>query len=109
LFFENLLFSPKFFPQALKAFKITPSSNQLQPPVNAQFDCLSAESTIRLPGLIDIHVHMREPGGEHKETWESGTRAAVAGGITMVGENDELFNILYVTVRMGNQLEWEIS
>ena len=33
---------------------------------------------IQLPGLIDPHVHMREPGGEHKEDWESGTAAALA-------------------------------
>lgn len=39
---------------------------------------------LRLPGLIDVHVHLREPGGEHKETFETGTRAALAGGITMV-------------------------
>lgn len=36
------------------------------------------------PGFIDLHVHLREPGGEHKETIESGSRAAVAGGFTMV-------------------------
>ncbi len=36
-----------------------------------------------LPGLIDLHVHFREPGYEHKETIESGSRAAAAGGITM--------------------------
>lgn len=39
---------------------------------------------IKLPGLIDPHVHMREPGGEHKEDWDSGTAAALAGGFTMV-------------------------
>ncbi len=39
---------------------------------------------IRLPGLIDPHVHMREPGGTHKEDWDSGTRAALAGGFTTV-------------------------
>jgi dihydroorotase len=37
-----------------------------------------------LPGLIDIHVHLREPGLEYKETIESGTRAARAGGFTSV-------------------------
>jgi len=37
-----------------------------------------------LPGVIDSHVHMREPGIEHKEDLESGTRAAVLGGITAV-------------------------
>ena len=37
-----------------------------------------------LPGLIDVHVHLREPGLEYKETIETGTRAAVAGGFTSV-------------------------
>jgi dihydroorotase len=37
-----------------------------------------------VPGLIDIHVHLREPGQEHKETISSGTAAAVAGGFTAV-------------------------
>ncbi|GAB6063078.1 dihydroorotase [Deferrisoma palaeochoriense] len=37
-----------------------------------------------LPGLIDIHVHLREPGQEYKEDVASGTRAAVAGGVTAV-------------------------
>lgn len=39
---------------------------------------------LRLPGLIDPHVHMREPGATHKEDWTSGTAAALAGGFTMV-------------------------
>jgi carbamoyl-phosphate synthase/aspartate carbamoyltransferase/dihydroorotase len=39
---------------------------------------------LRLPGLIDPHVHMREPGATHKEDWDSGTAAALAGGFTMV-------------------------
>jgi dihydroorotase len=37
-----------------------------------------------LPGLVDLHVHLREPGGEGKETIASGTRAAAAGGVTSV-------------------------
>jgi len=41
-------------------------------------------STTRLPGLVDVHAHMRQPGGEHKETWETGTAAALAGGFTTV-------------------------
>ncbi|HEX3702537.1 MAG TPA: amidohydrolase family protein, partial [Vicinamibacterales bacterium] len=36
------------------------------------------------PGLIDMHVHLREPGQEHKETVASGVAAAVAGGFTAV-------------------------
>jgi len=39
---------------------------------------------MRIPGLIDPHVHMREPGGVHKEDWDSGTAAALAGGVTLV-------------------------
>ncbi|EMA67753.1 dihydroorotase [Halorubrum aidingense JCM 13560] len=37
-----------------------------------------------LPGAIDVHVHFREPGGSHKETWASGSRSAAAGGVTTV-------------------------
>jgi len=37
-----------------------------------------------LPGLIDMHVHFREPGEEHKETYATGTRSAALGGITTV-------------------------
>ena len=39
---------------------------------------------LRLPGLIDPHVHMREPGAAHKEDWDSGTQAALAGGFTIL-------------------------
>jgi dihydroorotase len=39
-----------------------------------------------LPGVIDTQVHFREPGNEHKEDLESGSRAAVLGGVTAVFE-----------------------
>lgn len=39
---------------------------------------------IKLPGLIDTHVHLREPGSTQKEDFESGTKAAIAGGYTLV-------------------------
>lgn len=39
---------------------------------------------IKLPGLIDTHVHLREPGLTHKENFETGTKAAIAGGYTLV-------------------------
>jgi len=41
-------------------------------------------TNLRLPGLIDPHVHLREPGATHKEDFESGTKAALAGGFTIV-------------------------
>ena len=39
-----------------------------------------------LPGVIDTQVHFREPGNEHKEDLETGSRAAVMGGVTAVFE-----------------------
>jgi len=39
---------------------------------------------IRLPGLIDPHVHVREPGGTHKEDWDTATQSALAGGVTTI-------------------------
>ncbi len=37
-----------------------------------------------MPGMVDIHCHLREPGGEHKETIETGSKSAVAGGFTTI-------------------------
>lgn len=45
---------------------------------------IDAKGLIVAPGLIDSHVHLREPGFSHKETIESGARAAAAGGFTTV-------------------------
>ncbi|MGB8212567.1 MAG: amidohydrolase family protein [Anaerolineales bacterium] len=39
---------------------------------------------LKLPGLIDPHVHLREPGQTHKEDWDTGTSTALAGGVTML-------------------------
>jgi carbamoyl-phosphate synthase/aspartate carbamoyltransferase/dihydroorotase len=54
------------------------------PPVKTFIDCLTTTRYIKLPGLIDVHVHLREPGASHKEDIASGTSAALAGGFTMV-------------------------
>ncbi len=45
---------------------------------------LSADGLVALPGLVDLHTHLREPGREDAETVESGTRAAARGGFTAV-------------------------
>lgn len=47
-------------------------------------DVIDATNLTITPGLIDIHVHLREPGYEHKETVATGTSAAAAGGFTSV-------------------------
>jgi dihydroorotase len=45
---------------------------------------LDASGLVVAPGLVDIHVHFREPGREDKETLETGSRAALKGGVTSV-------------------------
>jgi len=45
---------------------------------------LECAGLVVTPGLIDVHVHLREPGNEHKETIASGARAAAAGGFTAI-------------------------
>lgn len=47
---------------------------------------IDANGNLVLPGLIDAHVHFREPGNEQREDFESGTKAAAAGGVTTVFE-----------------------
>ena len=49
-------------------------------------DILDAKNLHILPGVIDSQVHFREPGMEHKEDIESGTRGAILGGVTSVFE-----------------------
>ena len=50
----------------------------------SEIDEIDAGNLIVCPGLIDMHVHLREPGFAHKETIESGARAAAAGGFTTI-------------------------
>jgi dihydroorotase len=45
---------------------------------------IDARGLVLAPGLVDLHTHLREPGEEHKETIETGTRAAAAGGFTAI-------------------------
>ena len=53
-------------------------------PRDASVPVIDAQGLIVAPGLIDMHVHLREPGGLQKETIASGSRAAAAGGFTSI-------------------------
>lgn len=61
---------------------VTRSGSNLRAP--ASTETMDLGGAVVVPGFIDLHVHLREPGQEHKETIESGTRAAVRGGFTAV-------------------------
>jgi dihydroorotase len=51
---------------------------------SADADVFDARGLLVMPGLVDMHVHLREPGYEYKETIQTGARAALAGGFTSV-------------------------
>lgn len=53
-------------------------------PVDGEGNVVDVQGKLIAPGLIDVHVHLREPGGEAKETIETGTLAAAKGGFTTV-------------------------
>ena len=56
----------------------------IAPQPGTETETIDATHLVVAPGLIDIHVHLREPGQSHKETIASATRAAAAGGFTSV-------------------------
>ncbi len=51
---------------------------------NKSWEVVDASGLILAPGFVDMHVHLREPGGEGKETIQTGSEAAVAGGFTSI-------------------------
>ena len=65
---------------------------KLSPPAGAEV--VDAAGKLVFPGLIDMHVHLREPGREDKETIASGTRAAVMGGFTSVCAKANTFLVM---------------
>lgn len=67
----------------VRAGRIAAIGNLGRPSAGEVIDCTGLHV---LPGVIDSQVHFREPGAEHKEDLESGSRAAVAGGVTGVFE-----------------------
>ena len=61
--------------------KIVKVDKNINETVDKEIDCTNLNI---IPGMIDIHCHLREPGGEHKETIETGSKSAVAGGFTTI-------------------------
>ena len=61
--------------------KIVKIGENLSTEADQIIDC---SGYIIMPGMIDVHCHLREPGGEHKETIETGSKSAVAGGFTTI-------------------------
>ena len=61
--------------------RILKISDRIESSSHQIIDCQNLDI---LPGLIDAHVHFREPGNEDKETFESGSKAAAAGGVTTI-------------------------
>lgn len=51
---------------------------------NTEAKVIDCSGLYIMPGMIDIHCHLREPGGEHKETIETGSKSAVKGGFTTI-------------------------
>ncbi|ASK63563.1 dihydroorotase [Virgibacillus phasianinus] len=58
---------------------------EIAPTIEKQTEqIIDCKNNMAFPGFIDVHIHLREPGGEHKETIETGTKAAAKGGFTTV-------------------------
>lgn len=109
--------------------KVTEVGELAQSPESGNADYIDATGKYLVPGLVDMHVHFREPGYSYKETIKDGSNAAAAGGFTTVCtmpnlnpapdsldnlgkqldiiENDALINVIpYATItklRMGNE------
>lgn len=57
----------------------------VEPDISAEADqILEADGCFVMPGFIDLHVHLRDPGYEYKETVETGSKAAARGGFTTI-------------------------
>lgn len=69
---------------ALVDGKVAAIGRAAQAAAGSTAETIDARGLIVAPGLIDMHVHLREPGHEGKETIETGTAAALAGGFTAV-------------------------
>ncbi|SET62845.1 dihydroorotase [Paenibacillus sp. NFR01] len=68
---------------AIEGGRITAIESELEV-LGEAAEIIDAAGKLLIPGLIDMHVHLREPGFEHKETVETGSRSAAKGGFTTI-------------------------
>lgn len=66
----------------IKGNKIAKIAGQIEPEGDVQV--IHADGKLVSPGFIDVHVHLRDPGLEYKETIETGSKAAARGGFTTI-------------------------
>src|SRR5690348_14242600 len=66
------------------AMRLINARNRADLEIAGSDEVLDCRELVLVPGFVDLHCHLREPGFEHKETIASGTRAAAAGGFTTV-------------------------
>ena len=64
--------------------RVSPPEDSAGKAASRNGETLDAAGLVIAPGFIDLHCHLREPGGESSETIETGTRAAARGGFTAV-------------------------
>lgn len=62
-------------------------------------------SVITWPGLIDVHVHLREPGAEYKEDFLTGSQAALAGGFTFIIDMPNNLKPIVILVRLEEKIQ----
>ncbi len=65
----------------IKNEKVVKIAKEIEDQADKTIEC---QGLYIMPGMIDMHCHLREPGGEHKETIETGSKSAVKGGFTTI-------------------------
>jgi len=77
------------------------SSNTIKGKKELEFN----EKQLIFPGFIDPHVHLRQPGWEYKEDFETGSQAAINGGVTTVGDMPNLPEPITTVERLENKMK----
>lgn len=96
----------------LRNGKVEAIASSLPVPKDSPVQVVQAKGLIVTPGWVDIHTHLRDPGGSHKETIRSGTEAAAAGGFTSIAcmantnpVNDNAFITTYIYQKVSTEAD----